>query len=148
MSTKVEVSLVAETLKKHRDISPALLREIIEELNEITQPAEDDVKPPKAKQQYVAIIADATGAIKTDFTGWVVQIPEDASPTSTLDRVMLAAHGFNASKKGRLPPVKTVGEAFESVSRKWFKDQELSVKTKLPIYFLRTTNQLTEAPSA
>lgn len=146
--SKVEVSIVAETLKKHRDITPTTLREIIEELNEIIQPADDDVKPPKAKQQYVALIADATGAIKTDLTGWVVQIPEDASPASLLDRVMAAAHDFNSSKKGRLLPVKTVGEAFESAGRKWFKNQGVAVKTKLPIYFLRTTNQLIEAPTA
>lgn len=148
MSDKIDISEVAEVLKQQK-LEPAVVREIIEELKSRLEPEDDKAEPvPRAKQQYVAVIADATGAIKTDLTGWVFQIPEDENPGSVVDRIMQAAHDFNASKKGRLLPVKTVGEAVESVGRKFFKNQRLAVKTKLPIYFLRTNNQLTPAPSA
>ncbi len=109
---KIEVSQVAEILKRHK-IEPALLREIVQELNEVTQPgADDDLKPPPMKKQFVVLLSDPAGKpARTDLVGWVVQIPENASPRSTTDRIFKGAYDYNASKKGRLLPVKSVGEA-------------------------------------
>ncbi len=114
---KIEVSQVAEILKKYK-VEPALLREIVEELNLATQPnADDDIKPPPMKKQFVIVLSDMEGKLpQKDLTGWVVQIPENASPFSTTDRIFKAAYDFNASKKGRMLPVKSVGEALESAS--------------------------------
>ena len=143
MSNKIDLSLVAETLKKHRDISPATLREIIEELNEVTMADLEDIKPPAQKKQFVILLSDAEGQLpKKDLIGWVVQIPEDASPFSTTDRIFKGAYDFNASKKGRLLPVKSVGEALESASAKYFKESELWVKTKMPVAVIVTDNIL------
>lgn len=141
---KIEVSQVAELLKRHREITPPILREIVEEMNEITAPAADeDISPPAAKKQFVVILSDPEGKLpKKDLTGWVVQIPESASPFSTLDRVFKGSYDFNASKKGRMLPVKSVGESLESVSRKFFKESELWVKTKLPVAVIVTDNVL------
>src|ERR1700694_1820428 len=68
---KIEISRVAEILKKHK-ISPALLREIVEELNSITQPnADDDIKPPAPKKQFVVLLSDPAGKLpRQDLTGW------------------------------------------------------------------------------
>jgi hypothetical protein len=140
---KIEVSQVAEILKKHK-IAPSLLREIVEEMNNVTQPgADDDVKPPAPKKQFVVLLSDPAGKLsKQDLTGWVVQIPEDASPHSTTDRIFKGAYDFNASKRGRLLPVKSVGEALESASAKYFKEAELWVKTKLPVAVMVSDNIL------
>lgn len=133
---------------------PKLLAAVIKDLNRVDAEKEA-AKPepaPKGKNQYVGIIADADGKLKRagldTITGWVVQIPESESPALALPKVMQAAHDFNASKKGRLLPVKSVGEAFESASRKFFKNAGVNPKHKMPIYFLVTDNKLTEAPSA
>jgi hypothetical protein len=140
---KIEVSQVAEILKKHK-IDPSLLREIVEELNIATQPGgDDDIKPPAPKKQFVVLLSDPEGKLaKQDLVGWVVQIPEDASPHSTTDRIFKGAYDFNASKRGRLLPVKSVGEALESGSAKYFKESELWVKTKLPVAVMVTDNVL------
>lgn len=140
---KIEVNQVAEILKKHK-IEPSLLREIVEAMNEATQPAADeDIKPPAPKKQFVVVLSDMDGKLpKKDLTGWVVQIPENASPFSTTDRIFKGAYDFNASKKGRLLPVKSVGEALESASAKYFKESELWVKTKLPVAVVVTDNVL------
>jgi hypothetical protein len=140
---KIEISRVAEILKKHK-ISPALLREIVEELNSITQPnADDDIKPPAPKKQFVVLLSDPAGQLpRQDLTGWVVQIPENASPHSTADRIFKGAYDFNASKRGQLLPVKSVGEALESGSAKYFKESELWVKTKTPVAVVVTDNVL------
>jgi len=140
---KIEVSQVAEILKKHK-LEPSVLREIVEEMNEITAPAVDeDIKPPAPKKQFVVLLSDPSGKLPNkDLTGWVVQIADNASPFSTTDRIFKGAYDFNASKKGRLLPVKSVGEALESVSAKYFKESELWVKTKLPVAVVVTDNVL------
>jgi hypothetical protein len=140
---KIEVSQVAEILKKHK-LEPDLLREIVEAMNEATQPdADEDIKPPPPKKQFVILLSDPESRLpKQDIVGWVVQIPENTSPHSTTDRVFKGAYDFNASKRGRMLPVKSVGEALESVSAKYFKDSELWVKTKLPVAVMVTDNIL------
>lgn len=140
---KIEVSAAAEIIKKHK-VEPSILREIVEEMNELTAPAADeDIKPPAPKKQWVIILADAAGILpKKDLTGWVVQIAENASPFSTTDRIFKGAYDFNASKKGRMLPVKSVGEALESASAKYFKEAELWVRTKLPVAVVVTDNQI------
>ena len=109
---KIDVSKVAEILKKNH-IDPAVLRRVIEEMNVAVQPDPgDDEKPPAVKKQFVIVISDPDGRLpKGDFVGWVLQIPESESPATTPARVFRAAYDFNASKRGRLLPVKSIGEA-------------------------------------
>lgn len=140
---QVQVSLVAEVLKKHK-LEPELLREIIEDINHEIEPDDDsDIKPPPPKKQFVILLSDPEGKLpKQDLVGWIVQIPENASPFSTMDRVLKASYDFNASKRGRILPVSTIGEAIEGVSAKYFKEAELWVKTKLPVAVVITDNVL------
>jgi hypothetical protein len=140
---KIEVSKVAEILKKS-EISPAILRQVIEEMNLAVQPdTGDDQKPPAVKKQYVILVSDPDGKLpQHDFVGWVVQIPEDESVATTQDRIFRSCYDFNASKKGRLLPVKTVGEALENVPAKFFKEADVWVKTKTPVLMLKTNNEV------
>ena len=140
---KIEVNQVAEILKKHK-LDPSMLREIVEEMNEISAPAADeDIKPPALKKQFVILLSDPQGKLsKTDLVGWVVQLSESESPASTPDRIFKGSYDYNASKRGRMLPVKSVGEALESVPAKFFKETELWVKTKLPVAVIMTDNVL------
>ena len=139
---KIDVNQVAEILKRN-DIDPLLLRQIVEEMNQAVEPEVDEEKPPAVKKQFSILIADPDGKLpQSEFTGWVLQIPEDASVTSAPERIHKAAYDFNASKKGRLLPVKSVGEALESASAKYFKESELWVKTKMPVAVVVTDNVL------
>lgn len=150
---KIEITAVTELLKKHK-LKPALLREIVEEMNNLVLQSEDDVRPPRVKRQYVVVLSDATGLIAKridarNLVGWVLQIPDNASPFSVMERVFKAAYDFNASQRGRLLPVKTVGEALESASAKYFKEAEVAIKTKLPVAIVVTDNLLPkEQPAA
>jgi hypothetical protein len=140
---KIEVNKVAEILKKN-EISPAVLRRVIEEMNLAVQPdaAEGD-KPPAVKKQWVILISDPDGRLpKHDFVGWVLQIPESESVATTTDRIFRSAYDFNTTKKGRLLPVKTVGEAIENIPAKQFKEADVWVKSKTPVLMLRTDNEI------
>lgn len=144
---KIQVSQVAEILKKHK-IEPTILREIVQEMNEATAPtAEEELSGPAPKKQFVIVLSGPDGKLISSklaesLVGWVVQILDGASPFSTLERVHKGAYDFNASKKGRLMPVKSIGEALESASAKYFKESELWVKTKLPVAVVVTDNVL------
>jgi hypothetical protein len=139
---KIEVNQVAEILKKHK-LEPKLLREIVEEMNIVTQPnAEDDVKPPALKKQFVILLSDPEAKLpKIDLVGWVVQIPENESPQSTQERIFRGAYDFNASKRGRMLPAASVGETLENAG-KYLKEADVWVKTKNPVAVVVTDNVL------
>ncbi len=140
---KIEINKAAEIIKKN-EIDPATLRRIIEEMNMAVQPnGADEDAAPAIKKQFAVIVSDPNGALPPmDFVAWVVQIPETESVVTTTERICRAAYDFNTSKKGRLLPVKTIGEALESVPAKFFKEAELWVKTKTPVLMLRTDNDI------
>ena len=140
---KIDVSKVAEILKKNQ-IDPALLRRVIEEMNLAVEPeGADGDKPPAVKKQFVIVVSDPEGRLpKNDFVGWVVQIPESESPSTTLDRICRSSYDYNTTKKGRLLPVKTIGEAIEAVPAKFLKEADVWVKTKTPVLVVKTDNEI------
>jgi hypothetical protein len=148
MSTKIEINIVAGAMQKHA-IDPEVMRAILEDLN---REAEGDdtgaEKPPHIKKQFVIVISDPENRLpKTDFVGWVVQIPDSESPSTTVERIVRTAHDFNSSKRGRLLPVQTVGECIESAQARFFKENGVWVKSKTPVLVVKTTNEIRETPS-
>lgn len=148
---KIELAKVADAMRRNQ-LEPAVMRRVLEELNkaveEATAAAEE--KAPAQKKQYVVLVSDPDGVMtEQELAAWVLQLPEDASPLSLQERVFKAAYDFNATRRGRKLPVETIGEAFESVPAKNFKEVEVTVKTKTPVLVLTTTNKLPkDAPSA
>ena len=139
---KIDVNKVAEILKKNQ-VDPTLLRQIVEDMNTLTQAEAEDEKPPAVKKQFAILISDPKGDLPDkDFTGWILQMPEDESPATLTDRIFRAAYEYNATKKGRLYPAKTVGEALEYVPAKNFKETDIWVKTKNPVLMLKTDNEI------
>jgi hypothetical protein len=144
--SKIEVNQVAEILKRN-DLDPLLLRQIIEEMNLAVQPDDDGPERETVKKQFSILIADPLGQLpQQEFTGWVLQIPEDASVTSAPDRIHKVAYDFNTTKKGRMMPAKTVADAIENIPAKHFKEQQVWIKTKCPVFMMTTNNEIpTEA---
>ena len=140
---KIEVSTVAEILKKNQ-LDPKILRAVIEEMNLAVQPeGGDEEKPPAVKKQFVILVSDPDGRMpKHDFVGWVLQIPDSESVATTQDRIFRSVYDYNVTKKGRLHPAKTVGEALENVPAKFFKEADVWVKSKTPVLVLKTDNQI------
>lgn len=138
---KIDVSKVAEVLKKN-ELEPALLRRIIEELNLIDASAADaGDKGPAVKKQFVFVLSDPEGRLpQVDFIGWVLQIPDSESPATILERIHRAAYDYNTTKRGRLQPCITVGETIEAVPARFFKEADAWVKTKTPVLVVKTNN--------
>jgi hypothetical protein len=143
MSSKIQVSKVAEILKKN-EIAPDVLRRVMEEMNLVVQPepGDEDVAPA-IKKQFVILVSDPEGRLPTtDFVGWVLQIPETESVATTQERIIRGAYDYNATKKGRLYPANTIGEALENIPAKHFKEADVWVKTKTPVLVLKTDNEI------
>ncbi|WP_414664881.1 hypothetical protein [Horticoccus sp. 23ND18S-11] len=140
---KIEVNKVAEILKKN-ELPPAVLRRVVEEMNLAVQPDPGDAEaPPAVKKQFVVLLSDPEDRMpKHDFVAWVLQIPETESVATTQDRINRAAYDFNTTKKGRLLPVRTHGDAIENIPAKAFKESDVWVKTKTPVLVLRTDNEI------
>ena len=107
---KIDVNKVAEILKKN-EISPAVLRRVMEELNLAAQPDPGEgEKPPPLKKQFVILISDPEEKLpKTDFAGWVLQIPENESVVTTQERIFRASYDWNTTKKGGGSSLLTAG---------------------------------------
>ena len=124
----------------------------IRKINEIMQEIDLELKaeeeeranrPPAVKKQFSIVISDPEGELaEKDLTGWVVQIPEEDSVTVAPERITKAAYEFNTTPKGRRMPVETIGEACEIVTAKFFKEQNIWVKTKVPVLAVSTPNKI------
>lgn len=139
--SKIEISEVAELAKQLLAPDPSKLREFIEAMNFATQPDGDEPEAPKVKKQTCVLVSDPAGILTgKDLVAWVCAIPEDASPHSLEDRIRTTAYQYNQTKKGRLLPIFTVGEALESIKAGAFRENDVWVRTKEPVYVLRTDN--------
>ncbi|WP_221029918.1 hypothetical protein [Actomonas aquatica] len=140
---KIDVNRVADILKRN-EIDPTVLNQVVSEINAVLEIEAGEEKPPPIKKQWCILISDPEGKLPegVDFAGWVLQIPEGESPASTQERINRAAYDFNATKRGRLLPATTVGEAMENVAAKHFKETGVYVKTKEPVLMLRTDNRI------
>lgn len=141
---KIDIELVEMVLKR-TSLTELQQLQILEDLKfESKQVVGDDREPPE-KKQFVVILNDPYGKLpKTgfEFSGWVVQIPEDDDPHSALEKLHCAAHDFNQTPKGRRMPIKTIAEACEFGSAKLFKERKIWVRTKEPVLVLPTNGRI------
>ena len=118
---------------------------IMEDLRrQLEQEEAEKEKKERVKKQFVVLVSDPEkdleGKIKT---GWVLQIPEGDDPSTVEARLIDAALEFNTSSKGRKMPVSSIGDACEALPPRITKDHQVWIKTKEPIYLLRTDNKIT-----
>ena len=140
---KVDIDLVKLVAMQKLNPSNKEMSAFLQELKERAE-ADKPEKEPTVKKQFVFLLSDPHGKFKgdTDFTGWVVQIPEDDNPATALEKLHLGAYDFNRSAKGRRYPVSTVAEACEFGSQKIFKEQKIWIKSKEPVLVVPTNNKI------
>jgi hypothetical protein len=144
---KLTIEAVQQAAKQ-TGLNPDEQLRLIETLSDMTA-GEDEKEPtPRIKKQFV--ILASRQSLTTEGAapvGWVCQIAESDSPETVYDRVKRASDVFNCTKKGRLTPVQTMGEACENVKAGILKGEGVWVKTKTPVYLIIADNELPDAPS-
>lgn len=146
---KVDLDLVKHILKRN-ELDVRQVNAIIEDIQqELKVQQEENPPAPRVQKQFAILISDPEGTLpETDFTGWVLQLPEDDSPALAEDKLRQAAYDFNVTPKGRRMPVTTIGEACEAVPARILKEHQVWVKTKEPVLMLRTSNAIPIDPGA
>ncbi len=142
---KVDIELVRMVLQK-AEIDASKIAQILDDIKfESKESAKEEGKEPPVKKQFVVILSDPYGKVADtgfEYTGWVVQIPEDENPASALERLHRGAYDFNATPKGRRMPLKTVAEACEFGSAKINKEHKVWIKTKEPVLIMTTSGKI------
>ena len=140
---KVDLDLVKHILQRN-ELDLRQVNAIIEDLQEEIKILQAENPPaPRVPKQFAILISDPEGKIPAgDFTGWVLQLPEEDNPLEVLEQLYKGAYDFNQTPKGRRLPVKSIGEACEVVPARIFKEYQVWVKTKEPVLMLRTNNQI------
>lgn len=119
----------------------AIMQELELELK--AEEEEKALKPPAVKKQNVIMISDPNGELRDkDIVGWIAQIPADDDILETVPRIHRAAYEFNTTPKGIRMPVETVGEACEVIQAKFFKEQNVWIKSKTPLLILPVDNKI------
>jgi hypothetical protein len=146
---KVELELVKMVLQRN-ELDLRLVSQVLEDLKgEMDAAAGEDEKAQQVKKQFVILVSDPKGELEgKDLVGWVLQIPEDGSPFVAEERLVRCAYEFNITPKGSRLPVKTIAEVCEHVSGRITKEQGVWIKTKEPVYVLRTGGRIKMDPLA
>lgn len=148
---KVDIDTVAEVLTKN-ELDESTVKRILRQLTRAAEQAAEEAAADReapVKKQWIILVSDPRGAIPDeDFVGWVIQIPENDNPNLATERLIRAAHTFNTSPRGRKHPARSLAEACEVVSPKLLKENNIAVKTKLPVTVLTTDNALPPDPAA
>ena len=145
---KVDLDLVKFILQKN-EIDLRKVNSIMEDIEQEMKVIQEENPPAeRVPKQFAILISDPEGNIpSTDFTGWVLQMPEEDSPAILEGQLHKAAYDFNQTPKGRRMPVKSIGEACEVVPARILKEHQLCVKTKEPVIILKTNNEIPMEPT-
>ena len=143
--SKIPIEIIAEALNGN-NLDQETISKVMNDIAHMAQVLADEEKAqrePVVKKQFILVLSDPRGTVPDeDYVGWVVQIPEDDNPGTAIERIKRSAYEYNISKKGRKYPVKSIGEACEAVGAKFQKEQNVAIKTKLPVTILKTDNVL------
>jgi succinate dehydrogenase flavin-adding protein (antitoxin of CptAB toxin-antitoxin module) len=94
-------------------------------------------KAKKDKKKLVAVQLEDNDSV------YLLSAKEEFDTTTLVDIIRTkVAVDFNTSPKGQKHPVGNLAEAFEFVANKFWKDYDLSVRTKTPLDIVRTENKL------
>ena len=142
---KVDIEIVEAALKLE-DLDFQKRTQIMNRIKSESEAIKSDKeKESPVKKQFVIVVNDPYGKISStgmDFSGWVVQIPEDDAPQSVIDKINQASSDFNLTPKGRRIPLKTVADFFEFSSQKINKESKIWVKTKEPVLVCLTNGKI------
>ena len=105
----------------------------------------------KKKMVLVASDPDDRFIQVVDCPVWVLQMNEEDNHTEIIEKINKATYAYNndvlngKKKNSRKNPVYKVSESLEQVTAKYFKEEEISVKTKEPTVIVRTDNEIPQS---
>lgn len=142
LKTKVkleEATDVLQNLGVDFEIINDFQQKIIEASSE--EETEVDKDQPKPFKEYLVFDSYNDTDPTQSTVGWVVQIKDEELLVHAIDAIREVANNFNTSRKGRKNPVKTFAEAFESIPARYWKEKNITIKTKDSVYIHKIKNE-------
>lgn len=117
---------------------------VLQELQQIIEENKNNAAPVnKTKNEFGVVIFDKNHELDNkEFTACVYQIKEGDKHDNVLHRLSDASREQNEFSKKKNNLIKTMGEAFGYLKRKFVKDRGILIKTKIPIVVLISHNDL------
>lgn len=125
--------LIVKTIIQRNGVDFKTTSQIMLDIQEAVENQKEE-RPPAVKKQICLLT--------TGETGWAVKIPEDDNFRSCREKIIRAAEDFNMTPKGRRLPVRTIGEALETVPAKYFREHNIWILTKEPVFLQKVENSL------
>jgi hypothetical protein len=134
----IKLDKVVQVLKT-KNLAPAVLKNIVEELQKIEETKPDKPITDKVKKQWVVVAYDPDNKLAAlDVFAFVAQIDAAEKPDAILGYVAAARNSYNLTKKGKKFPVKNLAEAFDRIPRKFTKEAGYLPKNKDAIVVVKT----------
>lgn len=119
---------------------------VIDHLQEVIRELEAEkiaTKLPSQKNEFGVIIYDKDNVLKgNDFTATVYTIPQGEDHGQVLRKISEAARDQNEAAKRKKTLIESLGEACESLKRKFIKAKNVNLKSKVPVRVLVSDNKL------
>jgi hypothetical protein len=147
---KLDPDITKRIIATERDnIAPEVLARLRQKIDFAASDDEKLTLNPRITKRLVVLVADPGGKLgDMEFDAWILQIIDGEKPISVRERIQFAAENYNATRKGKVLPALSVGDALEGVPQKFFKEQQLWIITEKPIPVVSTDTKIAGVPDA
>lgn len=115
------------------------LQEVIKEHEEHKQ----DNAAPKAKNEFGVVLYDTNNELNgKEFTASIYTILQGDNHNTVLNRISSAVREQNEAAKRKRNVINSIGTAFQFLKRRFIKEQNVNIKTKVPVRVIISNNQI------
>ncbi len=138
-----EITRIIKGVKLPPEAEQKVLKEVKDTIQKIEDHKDDTAAGPKQKNEYGVVLFDAENKLAgQEFTACVFKIPEGDDMGTVLTRLSTASRTQNDAAKRKKNPIKSMGEAFGFLKRKFSKTVNIQPVTKIPVRVLISNNEL------
>ena len=127
----IKLEEVAEALKQSgiADSDAKVVLQNLKTIEEENKALAEENKEPKPEKQLIFLNTQTSGDVGY---GVIIEIPSADSISDAPEHLYKAVREQNTTtRKGRKYPIRTVGEAVEGLKRKFQKEYNIKIKTKV-----------------
>lgn len=143
--SKISLEDLAEALSVAK-VEPAKQTLVLNHLQEVINELAAEkaaTSAPKQKNEFGVILYSEDDSLNgKEFTASVYSIPQGSDHNQVLYKISSAARESNEAAKKKTHLIETIGQAFQSLKRKWIKDKNVMLKSKIPVRVLISSNKL------
>lgn len=147
---KVDITDIEHILNKH-NVDRTVINAVVEDAKQAVEDAKADdgaEGQKKGKYKHLIVVSDPDNRCPdiSELSMWILKVKEEENHTDVLPRLYKGVYDYNEkSRKGRKNPVKTLGDAMQTVGPKFYKPAKSPILTKEPVIVLVSDNTIPTA---